>query len=103
MIYTFLLKNWPEKEIHTSDYSIFPQQVISLYPKYLPSSVNFTRSVPPLHEIADINQLSKSDEETKAAYKIFLKEFLEDIRGTSITHGYKLVSFLLIGSLVNIM
>ena len=67
-------------------------QIISLYPHYLPSSVNFTRSVPPLHEIADINQLSRSNEETKLAYKVFLREFLEDIRGTSITHGYKLVS-----------
>lgn len=67
-------------------------QIISLYPHYLPTNANFTRSVPPLHEIADINQLSKSDEQVKAAYKHFLQSFLEDIRGTNLAHGYKRVS-----------
>ncbi|CAL1541537.1 unnamed protein product [Lymnaea stagnalis] len=65
------------------------REVICLYPHYLPTNVNFTRSVPPLHEIADINQLSKSDESIKAAYKEFLRTFLEDIRGTNLAHGYK--------------
>ncbi|CAG5123927.1 unnamed protein product [Candidula unifasciata] len=65
------------------------REIISLYPHYLPANTNFTRSVPPLHEIADINQLSKSDEKVKAAYKHFLQTFLEDIRGTSLAHGYK--------------
>ncbi|GFR68319.1 transforming growth factor-beta receptor-associated protein 1 [Elysia marginata] len=83
-------KNFDEAGQLFKESEIDIREVISLYPHFLPSSVNFTRSVPALHEIADINQLSRSDEETKAAYKVFLKEFLEDIRGTSITHGYKL-------------
>ncbi|BFZ03909.1 hypothetical protein BsWGS_06947 [Bradybaena similaris] len=65
------------------------REIISLYPHYLPTNANFTRSVPPLHEIADINQLSRSDEQVKAAYKHFLQSFLEDIRGTNLAHGYK--------------
>ncbi|KAH9518827.1 transforming growth factor, beta receptor associated protein 1 [Bulinus truncatus] len=69
--------------------SVDVREIICLYPHYLPANTNFTRSVPPLHEIADINQLSKSDETMKAAYKEFLKNFLEDIRGTNLAHGYK--------------
>ena len=34
-----------------------PREVISLYPRLLPSSSNFTRSVPPLHDIADVHQV----------------------------------------------
>ena len=58
----------------------------------LPKSISFTRSVPPLHEIADINQLSRSDQTVKEAYRQFLQQFLEDIRGTNLTHGYKRVT-----------
>ncbi|XP_005106604.1 transforming growth factor-beta receptor-associated protein 1 [Aplysia californica] len=71
------------------DSGIDVREIISLYPHVLPKSINFTRSVPPLHEIADINQLSRSDEKVKAAYKEFLRTFLEDIRGTNLAHGYK--------------
>jgi hypothetical protein len=35
-----------------------PREVISLYPRLLPASSNFTRTVPPLHDIADVNQVS---------------------------------------------
>ncbi|RUS87528.1 hypothetical protein EGW08_004704, partial [Elysia chlorotica] len=86
----FSEKNFDEAGQLFKESAIDIRELISLYPHYLPASVNFTRSVPPLHEIADINQLSRSDEETKQAYKVFLREFLEDIRGTSATHGYKL-------------
>ena len=34
-----------------------PREVISLFPKLLPSSSNFTRAIPSLHDIADINQV----------------------------------------------
>ena len=37
-----------------------PREVISLYPRLLPSMSNFTRSIPPLHDIADINQVCKN-------------------------------------------
>jgi hypothetical protein len=34
-----------------------PREVISLFPRMLPSSSNFTRAIPSLHDIADINQV----------------------------------------------
>lgn len=34
-----------------------PREVISLFPRMLPSTSNFTRAVPSLHDIADINQV----------------------------------------------
>ena len=34
-----------------------PREVISLFPRMLPESSNFTRSVPPMHDIADISQV----------------------------------------------
>ena len=36
-----------------------PREVISLFPRMLPSSSNFTRTVPPLHDVADINQVRR--------------------------------------------
>ena len=36
-----------------------PREVISLFPRMLPSSSNFTRAIPSLHDIADINQVNK--------------------------------------------
>ena len=35
-----------------------PREVISLFPRMLPSSSNFTRAIPSLHDIADINQVN---------------------------------------------
>ena len=34
-----------------------PREIISLFPRMLPASSNFTRTVPALHDIADINQV----------------------------------------------
>ncbi|KAL5007714.1 hypothetical protein ScPMuIL_016520 [Solemya velum] len=65
------------------------REVVSLYPKLLPSISNFTRCVPPLHEIADVNQLCRGDESMLALYKNFLRMYLEEIRGTRDGHGYK--------------
>ncbi|GFO22479.1 transforming growth factor-beta receptor-associated protein 1 [Plakobranchus ocellatus] len=86
----FSEKNFDEAGQLFKESAIDVREIISLYPNYLPASVNFIRSVPPLHEIADINQLSRSDEAAREAFKAFLKEFLEDIRGTSLAYGYKL-------------
>ena len=58
-----------------------PKEVISLWPRLLTSSINFTRSVPPLHDIADIHQLSKGDSEVVEKLQRFLIEYLEFIRG----------------------
>ena len=37
-----------------------PREVISLFPRMLPASSNFTRAVPPLHDIPDIHSVSYS-------------------------------------------
>lgn len=70
----------------------FCVQLISVYPHLLPSSSNFTRSVPALHEIADVNQLARGDKSVIDDYKYFLRTYLEDIRGTKAAYGFKLVS-----------
>ena len=38
-----------------------PREIITLYPRLLPSTSNFKRCVPPLHDIADINQVKLSN------------------------------------------
>ena len=35
-----------------------PREIISLFPRMLPASSNFTRSLPPLHDIPDIHSVS---------------------------------------------
>jgi len=59
-----------------------PREIISLYPRLLPSTTNFKRCVPPLHDIADINQISKFDAEKVAQLTTFLVDFLEYIRAS---------------------
>lgn len=66
-------------------------QVICLYPKFLPSNSSFTRCAPPLHEIADINQLCRGNEDLIMQYKDFLCSYLEEIKGTKLAVGYKQV------------
>jgi hypothetical protein len=62
-----------------------------LYPRLMPSGSTFQRSMPALHEIADINQLSQGKQDVISEYKVFLIEFLEDIRETKDAHGFKKV------------
>lgn len=66
-------------------------QLICLYPGLLPSNTNFQRSVPSLHEIADVNQLSHGNKDTVLEYKNFLQMYLEDIHGSSDAVGFKQV------------
>lgn len=65
------------------------REVICLYPKFLPSNSSFTRCAPPLHEIADINQLCRGNEDLILQYKDFLCSYLEEIKGTKLAVGYK--------------
>ena len=51
--------------------------------------------MPPLHEIADVNQLTRGKEDLLKKYKKFLCSYLYDIKGTGT--GYKQVSELKIG------
>ncbi|XP_077979032.1 transforming growth factor-beta receptor-associated protein 1-like [Glandiceps talaboti] len=65
------------------------RELINLFPLLLPSNSNFTRSVPLLHEFADINQIVKYNKERLAQCKEFLISYLQQIRGTRFAVGYK--------------
>ncbi|KAK3103798.1 hypothetical protein FSP39_021971 [Pinctada imbricata] len=65
------------------------REVICLYPKLMPSNSTFTRSVPPLHEIADIHQLTRGNDNLIKEYKTFLQQYLEDIKGSKEGVGFK--------------
>ena len=62
-------------------------QLITLYPHLLPVTSNFMRSVPPLHEIADIQQLARGDAARVRGFKDFLIAYLEEIRGSAVAVG----------------
>ena len=69
---------------------------MSLYPRLMPKSSGFVRAVPPLHTLADINTVSKTDPEKSEELNEFLKELLEFIRASEgETCEHKMVSWLL--------
>eukprot|EP00096_Caligus_rogercresseyi_P015303 TRINITY_DN7758_c0_g1_i1.p1 TRINITY_DN7758_c0_g1~~TRINITY_DN7758_c0_g1_i1.p1 ORF type:complete len:837 (+),score=124.64 TRINITY_DN7758_c0_g1_i1:88-2598(+) len=57
-----------------------PRELISLYPGHLSENSHFVREIPPLHNIADVNQVVKGDKEKVEHLKDFLKTFLGEIR-----------------------
>lgn len=65
------------------------RELISLYPLLLPTSSSFTRSHPPLHEFADLNQLTQGDQDKVAKCKRFLMSYLNEVRSTEVANGYK--------------
>ncbi|XP_032698284.1 transforming growth factor-beta receptor-associated protein 1 [Lontra canadensis] len=65
------------------------RELISLYPFLLPTSSSFTRSHPPLHEYADLHQLTQGDQEKMAKCKRFLMSYLNEVRSTEVANGYK--------------
>ncbi|XP_033102642.1 transforming growth factor-beta receptor-associated protein 1-like [Anneissia japonica] len=65
------------------------RELISLFPNLLPGSTSFNRSLPPLHDFADIKQIVRSDKVKLAECKVFLITFLENVRGTPLTIGMK--------------
>uniref|UniRef100_A0A5F9CIS0 Transforming growth factor beta receptor associated protein 1 n=1 Tax=Oryctolagus cuniculus TaxID=9986 RepID=A0A5F9CIS0_RABIT len=65
------------------------RELISLYPFLLPTSSSFTRSHPPLHDYADLNQLTQGDQEKMAQCKHFLMSYLNEVRSTEVANGYK--------------
>ncbi|XP_023617844.1 transforming growth factor-beta receptor-associated protein 1 isoform X3 [Myotis lucifugus] len=65
------------------------RELISLCPFLLPTSSSFTRSHPPLHEYADLNQLTQGDQEKAAKCKRFLMTYLEEVRSSEVVHSYK--------------
>ena len=62
-----------------------PREVISLFPRMLPSSSNFTRAIPSLHDIADINQVN-----LKQKRYFFLRS---DIFFSENAHYFSLILF----------
>uniref|UniRef100_A0ACB8FJQ4 Transforming growth factor, beta receptor associated protein 1 n=1 Tax=Sphaerodactylus townsendi TaxID=933632 RepID=A0ACB8FJQ4_9SAUR len=65
------------------------RELISLYPFLLPASSSFIRSHPPLHEYADLNQLTQGDQEKMSKCKRFLMSYLNEVRTTDVANGYK--------------
>ncbi|XP_077199703.1 transforming growth factor-beta receptor-associated protein 1 isoform X2 [Paroedura picta] len=65
------------------------RELISLYPFLLPASSSFIRSHPPLHEYADLNQLTQGDQEKMAECKRFLMSYLNEVRSMDVANGYK--------------
>ncbi|XP_053311093.1 transforming growth factor-beta receptor-associated protein 1 [Spea bombifrons] len=65
------------------------RELISLYPLLLPSSSSFIRTHPPLHEYADLNQLTRGDQEKVTKCKRFLMSYLSEIRSTEVANGYQ--------------
>ncbi|KAM8821907.1 transforming growth factor-beta receptor-associated protein 1 [Eudromia elegans] len=65
------------------------RELISLYPFLLPPSSSFIRSHPPLHEYADLNQLTQGDQEKMTKCKRFLMSYLNEVRSTDVANGYK--------------
>ncbi|XP_053563641.1 transforming growth factor-beta receptor-associated protein 1 [Bombina bombina] len=64
------------------------RELISLYPLLLPSTSAFIRTHPPLHEYADLNQLTRGDQEKVAKCKSFLMSYLSEIRSTEVANGF---------------
>ena len=56
------------------------RELISLFPLLLPADADFNRSVPPLHEMADVTQITRNDADKMAAVTQFLVEYLEAFR-----------------------
>ncbi|XP_018418950.1 PREDICTED: transforming growth factor-beta receptor-associated protein 1 [Nanorana parkeri] len=65
------------------------RELISLYPLLMPSSSGFIRAHPPLHEYADLNQLTRGDQEKVSKCKRFLMSYLSEIRSTEVANGYQ--------------
>ena len=56
------------------------RELISLFPLLLPADADFNRSVPPLHEMADVTQITRNDAGKINAVTAFLVEYLESYR-----------------------
>lgn len=65
------------------------RELISLYPELLSSSSTFVRSVPPLHEIANIEQMCSNDSSLINQCKEFLLQYLEELRFSQNAVNYK--------------
>ncbi|KAK3925412.1 Transforming growth factor-beta receptor-associated protein 1 [Frankliniella fusca] len=70
------------------DAEVDERELISIFPRLMPSATTFLRTVPPLHNIADVNQLFHGNEQRILEAKQFLLHFLQmahDSRKSSYT------------------
>ncbi|KAJ8047948.1 Transforming growth factor-beta receptor-associated protein 1 [Holothuria leucospilota] len=66
------------------------RELICLFPNLLPSSSDFTRAVPFLHDYADINQIVQGNPERLQECRAFLLDYLEEIRGSESSAGSRM-------------
>ena len=57
--------------------TLFLLQLVILIPNLLPKSSTFTKSIPPLHDLADVSMLTRGDAEKVVQFKEFLLRYLE--------------------------
>ncbi|CAB3383602.1 Hypothetical predicted protein [Cloeon dipterum] len=62
------------------------REVISLFPNLMPEASTFVRSIPPLHEIADVDQLYQKDEDAKQQARLCMRQLLEQLRDPTASH-----------------
>lgn len=60
--------------------SLDPRELITLFPGLLSKVSNFRRCYPPLHEFADVAQITHNDLQKMEDLKAFLTSFLEGHR-----------------------
>ncbi|XP_054708029.1 transforming growth factor-beta receptor-associated protein 1-like [Uloborus diversus] len=66
------------------------RELISLFPDLLPSNSSFIRINPPLHDIANVEEMCSSDPESVLACRKFLMQYLESTRNSPDSVGCKL-------------
>ncbi|XP_022096424.1 transforming growth factor-beta receptor-associated protein 1-like [Acanthaster planci] len=65
------------------------RELISIFPNLLPSTSNFNRSSPLLHQFADISSIVRGNKERLLECKTFLAGYLDGIRGGELSFGYR--------------
>ena len=73
----FSLLNFDNAMRYFTSGSLDPRELISLFPGLLSKSTNFRRGHPPLHEFADVAQITHNDLKKMEDLKAFLTRFLE--------------------------
>ena len=57
-------------------------QLVVLIPGLLPRSSTFLKTIPPLHELADVSMLARGDAEKVVQFKEFVAQYLEKCKST---------------------
>lgn len=69
--------------------SCLPLQLLSLYPHLLPVNCDFTRQMPPLHDMADIYQVAQKDPHRVRLFQEFLLAFLQELDASTHAHPHR--------------